>query len=88
MSSYWPRAHTWAGGSQHGQGLLRVGLSSEPPHKLPLALEEAEVPREGGVKHVVCAYEGVPTSASEGQLRLGWAGITGRTGGGRPASCL
>lgn len=44
MSSYWPQAHTWAGGSQHGQGLLGVGLSSEPLHELPLALKEAEVP--------------------------------------------
>lgn len=47
------REHTWAGGRKHRQGLPGVGLSSESLHKLSLALEETEVPREGGIEHVV-----------------------------------
>lgn len=33
--------------------MLAGGLSSEPPHKLSLALQETEVPREGGIEHIV-----------------------------------
>lgn len=51
------RPHTWAGGREHRQGLLGAGLSSESPHELSLALKEAEVPREGGVEHVVCPWK-------------------------------
>lgn len=47
------RGHTWAGGREHRQGLRGVGLSSEPLHKFSLALKETEVPREGGIEHVV-----------------------------------
>ena len=47
------RRRTWAGGCEHGQGLRGVTLSSEPLHKFSLALKEAEVPREGGIEHVV-----------------------------------
>lgn len=43
----------WAGGSQHGQGLFGVGLCPESPHELSLALQETEVPREGGIEHIV-----------------------------------
>lgn len=47
------RGHTWAGGSQHGQGLSGVGLFSESLHKLFLALQKAEVPCEGSIEDEV-----------------------------------
>lgn len=49
--------HTWAGGSQHWQGLSGVGLSSESLHKLFLALQKAEVPRKGSIEDKVHPWE-------------------------------
>lgn len=45
--------HTWAGGSQHRQGLSGVGLLSEALHKLFLAFQKAEVPCEGSIEDKV-----------------------------------
>lgn len=61
---------TWAGRRQHGQGLLGAGLFSESLHKLSLALQETEVPREGGVKHVVCPCKVSTHGPHEGWRRV------------------
>lgn len=54
----WSCRGTWAGRGQHGQGLFVLCLSVEAPHKLLLALQEAEGPGEGCVKHVVHTWAG------------------------------